>query len=371
MLLTMWIVSFHCVQRLGYFYYTNRAYAHFGFYGVEVFFILSGFILTYVNFSRFNSNSVSEFGVAYFKFMANRFFRIWPLHALVTFFWFMTDASCTWDWALKDITFADAIYTDTNNVCNAPSWFLHYEMYVCAFLPIFLFCLNKWRVTIAGIFALSVGLLYFYLNSVYNKWGIYALGSFIRGMAYFSTGIWAGYFFLRWPVQHPVFDILAGVALYFWQVQWMGPNDDVPVFFYKAAILTVVIVYCFSKGKVFNYFADNPAVAYVAEWSFAIYLIHWAVYNHMKEFLRTLNPTESASNFIMFAAVLYMSTLPLAIMAFYIVEEKVRNLARALLEGSRTPKAVTTPSSSERAEGTTPQTNKSGLSIQMNDVKLV
>lgn len=381
MLLTMWIVTYHCVQRLGYFGYTSRAYAHYGFYGVEVFFILSGFILTYVNFSRFNSNSLGEFALAYFKFMANRFFRIWPLHALVTLFWFMTADTCTWDWALKEATFTDAIYTDTENRCNAPAWFLHYEMYVCAFLPVFLYVLNKWRVTIAGVFALSVTLTYYYLTRVYNNWDISALGSFIRGMSYFTTGIWLGYLFLRWPVQHALFDLGAMVGLYFWQVQWMGPKpnaeygsssnsfDDIRIFFYKAALMTAVIIYCFSKGKIFNYFSDNLAVSHVAEWSFAVYLIHWAVYNHMKDFLRTLNPLEAAGNFLLFAAVLYMSTLPLAVMAYYVIEEKVRNLARHLLEGPKPTKAIAAKPQSDSAPAS--QAKNTGLTIQMNDVKIV
>ncbi len=326
--LTFWIVSYHCVQNFNYFAYNNSNYVFTGFFGVECFFILSGFVLTYVNYERFNCETIGNFVNSYLKFVGSRFFRIWPLHALITFGWYMADPYCSWDYALKDATFTDAIYTDVGNHCNAPSWFLHYEIYVCMCLPFVLVALKKFKWSVVPLSVASLALCWFYMTYVAPSWSILASGSFIRGAALFSLGTVVGFGFYLWPAQHTMFDLFAFVAFYFWNKTFMQEHNETPSFYWPAILLSAFIMYCVSKGKVLNYIADNPAIAHLAEWSFAIYLVHWAFVKNTGPLIKGVDFTTSLTSFIMIVFVHYLMALPVAIVAFYVVENKVRQLTR-------------------------------------------
>lgn len=326
--LTFWIVSYHCVQTFNYFAYNNSNYVHTGFFGVECFFILSGFVLTYVNWERFNAETVSDFANSYLKFVGSRFFRIWPLHALITLGWYLTDPYCSWDYALKDATFADAIYTDVGNHCNAPSWFLHYEIYVCLCLPFVLVALKRFKWSVVPLAAASLVLCWFYMTRVAPSWSILASGSFIRGAALFSLGSAVGFAFALWPAQHALFDLLSFPALYFWHKAFMQDHNETPSFYWPAILLSALIIYCFSKGVVANYVADNPAVAHLAEWSFAIYLVHWAFVKNTGPLINGIDLGSGLSTFVMVTFAHYLMALPVAIVAYYVVENKVRQLTR-------------------------------------------
>lgn len=76
----MWVFLYHFFP-----VYTTAPKIDFfeiGFLGVDVFFVLSGFILTYVYYQKFFINTVS--GSDFRTFVVKRFAKIYPLHFLLT-----------------------------------------------------------------------------------------------------------------------------------------------------------------------------------------------------------------------------------------------------------------------------------------------
>lgn len=111
-----------------------------GFWGVDVFFVLSGFILTHTYYRTFNS---PDFNLSVFKlFLVKRLARIYPLH-LVTFLVFLglalwgaysgreivNGARCGWEAVLPNLLLLHAWGTTAALSWNYPSWSISAEWF--------------------------------------------------------------------------------------------------------------------------------------------------------------------------------------------------------------------------------------------------
>src|SRR5579872_5470162 len=73
----MWVYFSHCQFLEAYNPFFARLTGN-GFYGVDIFFILSGFILSYVHIEDFTAGAAVRSN--YTRFLFLRFARIYPLH---------------------------------------------------------------------------------------------------------------------------------------------------------------------------------------------------------------------------------------------------------------------------------------------------
>jgi peptidoglycan/LPS O-acetylase OafA/YrhL len=89
----LWVVLLHSREFMGDMLGRDLRYAPLlkdGYFGVDIFFILSGFIIAYVHledFSRFTGENLKRFAVL-------RFFRVYPLHWLVLSWLLFLTAAC-------------------------------------------------------------------------------------------------------------------------------------------------------------------------------------------------------------------------------------------------------------------------------------
>ena len=110
-------------------------YRHFGVLAVSFFFVLSGFILTYVTYGKFNQPG------SVFKFYVKRFARIWPVHLvllLVTVF--LLDFNFDWlRFTVNALLLQSWIPIDPWVFSyNAIAWSISTEMFFYVMLPVFL-----------------------------------------------------------------------------------------------------------------------------------------------------------------------------------------------------------------------------------------
>ena len=136
MLVIMHHLIANTTNHLGYVCYGN--FFNFGFIGVDFFFVLSGFIITYIHFEDLHSPS----GNSIKNFFKKRFLRIYPIYwiiALVTFLiylkstpWFLKDAGLKMDLTspviLKFLAESFLLIPNENMRLVGVAWTLSYEI---------------------------------------------------------------------------------------------------------------------------------------------------------------------------------------------------------------------------------------------------
>lgn len=331
--LASWILIHHYAKVVKYAKVESTDFIRLGFFGVECFFVLSGFVLAYVNMDRFKTTTPKLFWRAYFKFIVNRFFRIWPLHALITLIFYLTENRCTGAQFVKNITFTHFLEFGSFANCNSPSWFLHEEWYLSLLLPFILLAINLNQYNILFVGSTVFVLLILYLTVTVPIPDVYLSSIIVRAPTGFGIGLLMACLFHVYNKRSYWFDLATGIVLLaggLWLSQTMLQCWQ---FFLTSFLLIAALVYCISRSKLFNSVADNPAIALWAEWSFSIYLIHFGLMKALKPLFGTENEEISKpSTFWVFVSVNYMMTLPLAILGYYLIEERARTGAKLIID---------------------------------------
>ncbi|HHF7372804.1 acyltransferase family protein [Legionella bozemanae] len=208
--------------------------ASYGASGVTIFFVLSGFILSYVYSSKFAKKTIG-----YRSFMFARFARVYPLH-LVTlilysvFVWVGIDAqpSNTWKTFILNLTLLHAWGFTEFLSWNQPSWSVSTEFFSYLLFPLFIRRLAKaplWLLLI--IMAIIYSQIRYSFYDALINWGIahqflnpgrqFTFSHGISLVLFFWAFLWGCivYFLVeklkKWVNNSVVYDILTlvGVSL--------------------------------------------------------------------------------------------------------------------------------------------------------------
>jgi peptidoglycan/LPS O-acetylase OafA/YrhL len=332
--LTFWIVLYHQSQYDYYIESNPIGYLRFGFFGVELFYALSGFVLTFVYMDRFKVNSLREFGIAYAKFVLNRVARMWPLQAFFAALFYHL-GECGFMNMVRDMLFGLAFYNPEDRFCcDPPAWFLHYEMYLSVLLPFVLVALNKTRLTILPLAGLAYYQLQAYLtNAIPADWdaGFNIQVLTCRAPTPFIMGVVVGWVYWTWRRQHFVFDILSAVCLYYFHNHMMGVFTIFDSFFYlRALLLFPTLIYLLSKAKLINRISNNVIVRSLSEYSMGVFLSHWLIVMTYGVEVGAIFPTSSTYH-MLFVYVKYLLALHMGIACFYLIENPAVKLSRILI----------------------------------------
>src|SRR4051812_31494401 len=160
----VWVVLFHT-------WIGRHQLVTSGYLGVDLFFILSGFILAHVYADRFTAPG------AYRRFLRARVARIYPLHIIML----MSLAALVIAMPSFQLRFAPSEFRFTaagfvacvflvqdwlprlEQTWNAPAWSLSAEWLVYLLFPIFIFTTQRWRSAVVALCLAGGSLLAFIL----------------------------------------------------------------------------------------------------------------------------------------------------------------------------------------------------------------
>ncbi|KFM59972.1 Nose resistant to fluoxetine protein 6, partial [Stegodyphus mimosarum] len=162
-----------------------------GFYSVDSFFVISGFLLTYLFFQEYSKKG-GKMSWAYFYI--HRYLRLTPVYMLIlafsaTVYFYLgsgpfwptttTDANCKTYWWMNLLYINN--FQDQQNGCMGWSWYLANDMQFFVISPLFLISLWRWPkigYSLLGLFLCGTFLANFFITYEYD---------IICGMSYLTS----------------------------------------------------------------------------------------------------------------------------------------------------------------------------------------
>lgn len=282
----LWVFIYHCQ-----FLTTGSAFFNElvkrGYLGVDIFFVLSGFIISYVHMRDFPTrNAIRANGP---RFLLLRLARIYPLHLLTLLtivFFLMTgifgpNKTNTWENFIYNLFLIQSLPLSEKTSWNVVSWSISVEWLLYLLFPLLAWSIgNRAKDALSNLLwiALSLSLWMWYfaasrLDISYMHqpgWSIpRGLLDFMIGMALYNL------YTLKFKARLP-WDTLAmagvmGFGIAIWLKSQRLPMHDV-VFI----ILSAWMIYALAHVRGFSQkiFA-NRAVVYLGTISYSLYMWHW------------------------------------------------------------------------------------------------
>lgn len=339
----MWVVCFHFWGNLG---VALPAFVSKGYLGVEMFFVLSGFILSHVYLERFKAGTFN-----YGEFLWARLARIYPLHIAILIGLGILIAGVTavgihagdkmivWSSLPAQITLTQAWGFGPNGGWNHPSWSISAEWFAYLTFPAFaLAACRFWtrpRLVIALASVLLIGMYVgfqaaagFPLTRATILWGA------LRIVPCFGLGcaVW-----LVWRA-----DIIQGriaalaLAMSSLALLIASTTIDMPDFISVLACAGIILGLGSASKSGSQILAQGPLV-YLGEVSFAVYMvcIPWQlVLTEGLQKVVKINPDHMP---LPVWIAMIVGVVPVAMIAHHLVERPARNLMRHVKfdEGTR------------------------------------
>lgn len=305
--------------------------AAFGYLGVDLFFLLSGFILAYVYQS----------GIGYGRFLALRLARIYPVHlamlAVVGLYAFGTDHAAYWPERftlhslLANLLLVQA-WTLDRLTWNLVAWSISAEWFAYLLFPLVVFA---WRPAssaaralagIAGCYALLFAVPP--LSPEGNLNVHFGAGALVRVLLEFNMGYGS---FQLWRLSRErcaaldwdAVAVAGAVALLF--LVTVGAPDllAIPLF----AVLIVALASC--RGTVAA-LLSRPAFRYLGEISYSLYLVHFWVLTVLSLVASRLNLPDAVA-VLLFVAI----SVGLSAAMYHLVERPARSFVKRRLDARR------------------------------------
>lgn len=261
-----------------------------GYLMVDAFFVLSGFVMVHASAGRLQT--LRDAGA----FMIRRFFRLWPLHALVLLWLVSQELVKLYLQTGQGVVvvhpaFAEAFALDKlaaslvlvhslgmfeGQVWNVPSWSISTEFY--AYL---VFVLVAWRAGSARLIVVAalvlLASLYWLLQLPESTMDVTTQGGFARCLCGFFAGVLA-YYGYAWVKQRS--GLMMGVTWLQLPVvillcTYMTFAGSGPLGFWAPAVFFVlVIVFASDQGRVASALQVAP-LRFLGRISYSIYLVHY------------------------------------------------------------------------------------------------
>ena len=295
--------------------------------GVEIFFVLSGFILSYVYASEFSTGvNAYEFK----KFMIFRFARIYPIH-IITFIamslMFLVNyiVSIEHSASYQRYDFLTVITTLSLTHAwipgiqtpNMPAWSISAEWFAYILFPVLCFCMfiKRW---VAIIFAI-LGLGCAYIETRFHNDLIYVLSGFLVGMAaYYFTPV-----IRQLTDTCPFAGFVVTIGIFVWAYA-VSPNAEIGLFLFAIFIITLT-----NPRDWISRVLGVRSIVYLGEISYSLYMVHWLVRVVLRDGLRligVLNKLPSA----MVVGVYIGGTVIAAVLCYHFIELPGRTVLRRI-----------------------------------------
>ena len=325
-LAAFYVIIFHWNVELGKLHLVPingylRTFMGHGYLSVDLFFVMSGFVLCFSGHKMFTKLSFKNYG----SFMYKRLIRIFPLYISVTFIFYLL-FKYKWQSLMVNLTLLQGLTFKYNNSIIPPGWSLTNEWIVYFMFPFLLFLILKWiknSFVLVFMAILVFGLLSCYRSSGFNWSNFYHLkkvegfhpiisfsrgyASILRTLADYFLGIFTFYLFHN-KVYRPYFKyliILLGIALFF-------PKTDILVI----CLIPFIILYLCQNNS-FSDFLSSKFIYFLGLISYSLYLNHYIFIKTYRKIPTLLGLPNN--NYISIAYVILGSIL-LSIITYYGIE---------------------------------------------------
>lgn len=320
----------------------------FGFWGVELFFVLSGFLIGSILYQSYVSDSFTLKAV--FHFLKRRWFRTLPNYYLVLianifiafFIGYQVDNIGLYFVFLQNFIHKSPVFFPE-------SWSLSVEEFAYLLLPFALFfgtfgfVKNKSKRFLIIVFLLLI--VFFFTKVIFNAtcaisnltdWNsnlksivIYRIDAILVGV----LTAWIRFNFEAFWKKYKELFLFLGIGIFFFLLFGISSSNlriEQSPFFWNVLYLPLTslgfafIFPIFSEWKLSNSFLKNPIV-FVSKISYAIYLIHYSVILQlMKYFVDTTVLTSHQRHF--FTILYLMITFLMAYILYRFYEKPMMNL---------------------------------------------
>lgn len=277
----LWVFMFHLsteyVKELDFFPFNK------GYLGVDVFFVLSGFILTYVYYRSFFLEKINL--KKYYNFLLRRFAKIYPLH-LLTFLLIMgmlyvgkfvfnqSSIRLQNETILHNVFLIHAWNTTSEISWNFPSWSISAEWFAYLFLFVllaFLYRLSS-KLYIFTIIFVLLFFLYKWSNLSDFSMNHYTFNSLERIIPEFLLGSLLGFVKLKFNINklYSTLLFIFAVSVFMTSYLWISNIDKVSILIFGLLILSL------SYKTYFDRLFSSERLLFLGNISFAFYLTQFA-----------------------------------------------------------------------------------------------
>lgn len=308
-----------------------------GQYGVDLFFVLSGFILSHVYFEQFKARPTwSNFR----SFITFRFARLYPIH-LATFLimaaLFFGEIFLSGESSAPSERYSPATFISTLTMTNAwwgvtvtpnlPAWSISAEWFAYLLFPIL--CLIIARLRVAPLIFLVAGLgLATIWQEVTDHHLIRVMAGFLVGMATYQVSHYSSKL-----ARVPVLGTIIVALIVLWVTLGGPPQLEIGIVLYAVLVLTLA-----SERDWLCRVLSLKAIVYLGEVSYAVYMVHWVVRVAVRAAAEKAGVLESIPPGLVVTAYVTVTMLA-AILLYHFVERPGRKRLRRML----TPRETKSP----------------------------
>jgi peptidoglycan/LPS O-acetylase OafA/YrhL len=329
----IFVMVFHGTQmiekQLGYSFLNNFFMA--GFSGVDIFFVLSGFIILYTSYK-------ANYSIA--GFLKKRFIRIYPIYWVVSFllvlaFLFAPDPGQSYKTNLSFILSSFSLFPQEKYIVGI-AWTLSYEV---IFYLVFAFTYLRNPKLLLYTFIVWISIILI-TDMLHLKTGVYAVDALLNPIIInFALGCLVAHLYIRYAQFVQWRQVLAtGLFLFAlsWVVYYIIVKDD-PVAFtapisrvYLFGLPSAFIIFGIAYSNSFN----NKVMVYLGDASYSLYLIHGTVLSMILKLVVKFRVDSLLAN-MGGALVIFGATILVGCLFYRFVEKPLIGIARWYLEESK------------------------------------
>lgn len=331
------------------FYHIHTTYNELYFFnlfkngslGVDLFFVLSGFIMAYVYKNKFLCNE--SFGLFYKKFITSRLARIYPLHLvtlmsillLVVFYSgfyerydkyltieaFLLNIFLVQNWGLTDISW------------NIVSWSISAEFFMYLLFPFMLLISKKYKVIDEYAFFIILVLITLQLTTSYvlgwKGFGGMSLGGMVRVIFEFSIGFIA--FTLKEQYQKLIFNKFKNFSILLGLIIISSFYIDELWVIFIPTVTMLILHLSIDKCSVSALLSKKFFVT-LGNISFSLYMWHWMIIQ-IQNLAKSKGFITIDSHLDMYISCITMSLISLlvAYLSYNFIEKPARKHSKRLL----------------------------------------
>ena len=322
-----------------------------GYLAVDMFFILSGFVLMHVYSGKFETLTRKN----YYAFMVNRFARIYPVHFVMLAVLFGLEllklclhlpaftAYKSIPTLFTSLLMIQAWHIHPINPWNGVAWSISAEWFCYFLAPIFIAFWDKFKTLTLGLFLYFVPAVFLVLYAAsIHTYELTTEGGVVRIVIEFLIGLsaYGAYAELKKKNWNPHW--MDGLAMIIGALLLSSHYTHVHpigiIYLCGAFILT-----CSLSTGVFAKLMSSKPMHYLGEISYSMYLVHSVLWYNVFSHIIPLLPHQSMAMELCSITVLVGITMGCAALTYHWIEKPAREWLKAAL--SRNKKAAPVPAS--------------------------